>query len=105
MVDDDGVLDKLPRSRPGQRSAKRATQTSGEAAQRAEQSDAPAAKPAAHTTRPPKAQAPPPPPPEERPETSDPIRGALRAGAKVAGTGVRTLAGVAGYVLRRLPRP
>ena len=103
MVDDDGVLDNLPRLRPGQRSAKRATQTSGEAAQRAEQSDAPAAKPAAHTTRPPKAQAPP--PPEERPETSDPIRGALRAGAKVAGTGVRILAGVAGYVLRRLPRP
>ena len=105
MVDDDGVLGNLPRSRPGQRSAKRATAAPAAAARRAERSGAPAAKPAAHTTRPPKAQAPPPPPPEERPETTDPIRGALRAGAKVAGTGVRILAGVAGYVLRRLPRP
>jgi hypothetical protein len=101
MTDDGGVLGNLPRSRPGQRSDKRATSTPGEAARRAERSGAPAAQPAASSVRPPK----PPKPPPEPPRGRDPVGGVLRAGAKVAGIGVRVAAGVAGHVLRRIPRP
>lgn len=103
MADEDGVLGNLPRSRPGRRSAKRETHTAGAAAQRAERTGAPAARPAASSTRAPKVEASP--RAEERREASNPISGALRVGAKVAGTGLRIATGVAGHVLRRLPRP
>ncbi len=101
MADDGGVLGNLPRSRPGQRSAKRATSGPDTAARRAERRGAPAAEPPASTRRPPKRPEPPPAPPGG----SDPVRVVLRAGARVAGTGVKVAAGVAGRVLRRIPRP
>ena len=105
MADEEGVLGNLPRSRPGQRSSKRAASTSETAARRAERAEragAPAAKPTGASTQPPETE---PPPPADGPGRNDPIGGLLRTGAKVAGTGVRVAADVAGHVLRRIPRP
>ena len=104
MPDDEGVLSNLPHSRPGQRSAKRAASTAGAAARRAERSGAPAAKPARAATPRPEPK-PDPPASTEQPGGRDPVGDVLRTGAKVTGTGVRVAAGVAGHVLRRIPRP
>ena len=102
MPDDEGVLSNLPHSRPGQRSDKRAAGAPGAAARRAERTGAPAAEPAPAGTRRPKPE---PPAAAQEPEGHGPVGGVLRTGAKLAGFGVRTAAGVAGEVLRRLPRP
>jgi hypothetical protein len=93
MADEEGVLGNLPRSRPGQRSAKRANKpadpamTSRTAPKRAK----PAAK------RPPPASQP-------SPSTS-PVSGVLRTVTSLAGGGARLAHGAARGVLRRLPRP
>jgi hypothetical protein len=117
MADDGGVLGNLPRSRPGQRSDKRTGKTAAKAAGRAERSGAKAAEPAAGAK--PAASARPkprkPPAPETSPRSSsptaprdgggDPVGGAIRTVAGVAGLGAKVAGGVAREVLRRLPRP
>jgi hypothetical protein len=93
MTDDGGVLGNLPRSRPGQRSEKR---TGANAAK-------PASRPKPRKPAPPKA-APPPPSPAHEP-SADPVGGAIRTAAGVAGIGARVAGGMAREVLRRIPRP
>jgi hypothetical protein len=109
MTDDGGVLGNLPRSRPGQRSDKRAS--------RAERSGSKAAAPAAGAR--PRSSARPKPAagarrvagsaagePQPSPATGgDPVRGAIRGVAGVALTGAKVATGVTREVLRRLPRP
>jgi hypothetical protein len=92
MSDDRGVLGNLPRSRPGRRSEKRATKVDG------------AAKPRARRPRP----APPKAPPvreDAAGSSGNPVGGLVRTASSLAGGGVRVARGVAGEVLRRLPRP
>jgi len=123
MNDDGGVLGRLPRSRPGTRSEKRATE---------ERKASPAATPKAKPPRPkaaapakpakakapragaaPRARKPATPPPRARPEHAappperrgDPLSEALRAGAKVAEGGVKLAGGLTRELLRRIPRP
>jgi hypothetical protein len=127
MTDDDGVLGNLPRSRPGQRSEKRASRAAGgartskttaAAASRAERSGAKAAAPAAGAR--PKSTARPKPSARARrtagraagePQVSppaagaDPVREAIRGVAGIAWTGAKVATGVTREVLRRLPRP
>jgi hypothetical protein len=90
MADDGGVLGNLPRSRPGHRSDKRTEKTAAKAAERAERSGAKVAAPAAEA---------------KAPAGGDPVGGAVRTVAGVAGLGARVAGGVAREVLRRLPRP
>jgi hypothetical protein len=98
MTDDRGVLGNLPRSRPGQRSAKRAGKAPGEPSAKAA---APA--PGAKARRAPR---PKPAPSEQQapPSGGDPIGSAIRGAAGLAATGARVANGVAREVLRRLPR-
>jgi hypothetical protein len=97
MTDDQGVLGNLPRSRPGQRSEKRAPR--GERAAKSTTLPKPAAGPrraagsAAGERRP------------SPPAGSDPVRGAIRGVAGIALTGAKVATGVTREVLRRLPRP
>jgi hypothetical protein len=132
MADDGGVLENLPRSRPGQRSAKRSSKGSApdasgagrsgaKAATRAEERGAKASQPAPGSTA--RNTARPKPAAGTRrvagggagesaaggaplePQPSDPVGDALRLAASVAATGARVAQGVAREVLRRLPRP
>lgn len=131
MNDDGGVLGRLPRSRPGTRSEKRADtgQSPGQggaksrpaagtarAAQSAEQRKAKASRPAKATAKGPAGQgaggrsgaarSPRPShsvPPEPRPP--DAIAGAVRTGVKVAEGGIKLAGGITRELLRRLPRP
>jgi hypothetical protein len=127
MDDDGGVLGRLPRSRLGTRSEKRAdeakaanegavTRPAGapaRAARSAEQRDAAAARPseqAARRRQAPRARAAPrgeatrPSRPTQQ-AGGDPIGGALRTTAKVAEGGVKLATGLTRELLRRLPRP
>ena len=104
MADDGGVLGNLPRSRPGQRSDKRTGKTAAKAAgaRSAGQRGGPAA--AGRKAAPASAGA------RSRREApasagADPVGGALRTVAGVAGLGAKVAGGVAREVLRRLPRP
>jgi hypothetical protein len=120
MDEDGGVLDNLPRSRPGTRS-KRRTQAGGmrpvdsaeRAAQSAERSGRPAARAARSATpggaggaaAPRAGSARGAQDEQVRTEASpDHVGDAVRAAAKLAGTGLRVTAGLAQEVLRRLPR-
>jgi hypothetical protein len=93
MSDDRGVLGNLPRSRPGQRSAKRAVKTAGDRAARP--------KPAAGARRAAGAAA----GERQAAPSGDPVGTAIRGVAGLAVTGARVANGVAREVLRRLPRP
>jgi hypothetical protein len=131
MNDDEGVLGRLPRSRPGTRSEKRAgsagpkegapaksrpaagaARAAKGSEQRATKASRPAkgatARPAARKTRG-AAQAPKTPPPHsappERGQAGDPIAGAVRAGVRAAEGGVKLAGGLTRGLLRRLPRP
>jgi hypothetical protein len=83
--DDEGVLGRLPRSRPGTRSAKRPAGAASGASEKADRQAAPAPAPA--------------------PSRSDPLGGGVRAATKAAGAGVRVAGTMAAELLRRLPRP
>jgi hypothetical protein len=96
MTDDQGVLGNLPRSRPGQRSEKRAS--------RAEPRSSARPKPAAGARRAAGSAAGEPQPTPARGER-DPVRGAIRGVAGLAFTGAKVATGVTREVLRRLPRP
>jgi hypothetical protein len=114
---DGGVLGKLPHSRPGRRSEKRAAgrpaEAAGAAAEKAEAVDSAAAKPPKPRTRPrqgagtrTRRAAPPPrrePPPE--PASRGPVEQAVRGVGKVAGAGLQVAGGVAKGIVRRIPRP
>ena len=108
MNDDGGVLENLPRSRPGQRSSKRSA-ASASAAKKAK----PAAKKAkpASKPKPPAAPAEPaakkPPPVREEAESTggNPVGEVVRTVSSLAGGGARAARDVAREVLRRLPRP
>ena len=114
-TDQPGVLGNLPRSRPGQRSekragAKRATAAAGakptgrarpaakraaaKAATKPRKAPAGARKPRASSSRPRERPA-----PEPAPSAADPITTAFRVAGKVAEVGLKT----AGGILRRLP--
>jgi hypothetical protein len=77
--DEAGMLGKLPRSRPGRRSEKRA----GTPPDRARTST----------------------PPSGRARESEPLADALSFAGSLAGAGVRTGAALTRGLLRRLPRP
>jgi len=131
MADDEGVLGKLPNSRPGTRSEKRASadrpgKTASRAAAKAEAGGKPAAKAApgstprsrakpAATAKPGRAAAgagaragserrQPADPPRPQP-SGDPVTSVVRGAATVAATGVRVAGAVTQEILRRLPRP
>jgi hypothetical protein len=97
MDDESGVLGNLPRKRPGTRSQKR--DAPARAARTAEQRGAKAARPSAQ------AKARPEPPPQPAPRAADPVGGAMRTAAKVAGSGLKLADGLTREVLRRLPKP
>jgi hypothetical protein len=100
MTDDQGVLGNLPRSRPGQRSEKRASR--GERKERAGAGGRTARTSAAAAgTRPRSSSRPQPTPPAG----ADPVRGAILGAAGLALTGAKVATGVTREVLRRLPRP
>ena len=88
MTDDGGVLGNLPRSRPGQRSHKRAA-TPREAAK--------PSRPAPKRAKPPVAQ--------EAKAGGSAVGDVVRAVTSLAAGGVRLAGGTAREVLRRLPRP
>jgi hypothetical protein len=90
MTDDRGVLGNLPNSRPGRRSEKRATKVGGAAKPR------PRARPSAE--KPPVRE-------EATGSSGNPVGDLVRTASSLAGGGVRVARGVAGEVLRRLPRP
>jgi hypothetical protein len=79
MSDDGGVLENLPRSRPGRRSEKRAGNP---------------APPSPAGGR----EVPEPPP-------ADPVADAIRTATGVAAAGARVANELARHVMRRLPRP
>jgi hypothetical protein len=112
MADDGGVLGNLPRSRPGQRSAKRTERTATPAAgakpgpakrpqKPATKRSAPAGGAKSGAARRPQSAA------RDRPSShaGDPVGDAIRTVTGVAATGARVAGGVAREVLRRLPRP
>jgi hypothetical protein len=92
MTDDGGVLENLPRSRPGQRSEKRKSRPAAKA-------DAKRGRPTSRPAKPSATAAP------RAERGADPVGGAIRVVAGLAGTGARAAGGVAREVLRRLPRP
>jgi hypothetical protein len=110
--DEPGVLGNLPRSRPGQRSAKRA---SGSAAKRkatapkSQRTTRTARKPAAsrrtaagtRSAPTPRSRPQAPPRAASRPQGGDPLGQAVQLAGKVASVGLRTAAGI----VRRLPMP
>jgi hypothetical protein len=105
MADDGGVLENLPRSRPGRRSEKRASADAGTAAKRsgagAKRSSSTSKGSARRPRR--RAQTALPQPPARR--SADPVGDVIRGAAKAAETGVRVAGAVAQEVLRRVPRP
>ncbi|MGH2761737.1 MAG: hypothetical protein ACRDLD_04035 [Thermoleophilaceae bacterium] len=102
MTDDRGVLENLPRSRPGRRSEKRA---GSEAAEKRAGREAAAARPSSASTPRRRPRPTPPDPPAPASRDGDPIGEAIRTVAGIAATGARVANGVARGVLRRLPRP
>ena len=96
MTDDRGVLGNLPNSRPGRRSEKRATKVGGPAKPRPRATPRPRPRPAAE--KPPVRE-------EATGSTGNPVGDLVRTASALAGGGVRAARGVAGEVLRRLPRP
>ena len=131
MADDEGVLGKLPNSRPGTRSAKRdsggrPSRAASRAAAKAEAEGKPAAKvppgskprakakPAA-TAKPgrgaagagarPGAERRQPADPSRPQPSGDAVTSVVRGAATVAATGVRVAGAVTQEILRRLPRP
>ena len=106
MTDDGGVLENLPNSRPGRRSAKRdrPAKTAARAAAKAEAGGKAAAKaPRTPKTSPPKRTA-------EREvqagaTSGDPVVAVVRGAAGIAVTGVKVAGAVTHELLRRLPRP
>jgi len=111
VAEDPGVMGNLPRSRPGRRSAKRATGGTGKkgaskaggaksrsagAGARQTRARSSAAKPQSERARTSAPSTPPPP----RPQPGDPLSEAIRLATRLAGAGL----GVAAGVLRRLPR-
>jgi hypothetical protein len=88
MTDEESVLGNLPRSRPGQRSEKRDRPRPAAGGRRAagaatgEKADGAGAR-----------------------SDGDPVGDAIRATARLAGTGARVAGAVAQEVLRRIPRP
>jgi hypothetical protein len=92
MADDGGVLGNLPRSRPGQRSEKRTQKTAAKAARPKTAARKSTGAPKSDTARP-------------GPQGGDPVGGAIRTVAGVAGIGARVAGGFAREVLRRMPRP
>lgn len=105
---DDGVLENLPRERPGTRSAKRgrveAGAPAGGAAGASAKPRAAAARASAQHPRPakPRAGVPRARPAPEVP--ADPVHEAARLAGQAAGAGIRAAARVASGVLGRLPR-
>ncbi len=118
MTDEGGVLENLPRSRPGQRSSKRSSTTNQAAKPReakkakpAAKKGKPASKPKPRTARA-KPAAETPPPVRAEPESagskstgSNPVGEVVRTVSSLAGGGARAARDVAREVLRRLPRP
>ena len=104
MADDDGVLENLPKARPGKRSPKRATaagrpaKAAAKAAAKAEAAGKPAAKPQPTGARPEPAV---PRAPEQR---GDAVGAVVRTAAGLAVTGARVAGAVTQELLRRLPR-
>ena len=103
--DDPGVLGNLPRSRPGTRSAKRASGGAGAKKQPAPKRKTTTASKTARA-RPAKPRQSPspqprrtPPPRQAPPQPADPVTQAVRLAGKVAETGVKTAVGI----LKRLP--
>jgi hypothetical protein len=90
MDEESGVLGNLPRSRPGTRSQKRS---------------APAARASTQAQPRPRPKARPKPAPAPEHSASDPVSGAVRTAAKVAGGGLKLANGLTREVLRRLPKP
>jgi hypothetical protein len=98
MTDDGGVLENLPRSRPGRRSEKRASAGAGAATKRSQ------ARPKGSASRTGgRAEDRKPQPAAAR--SADPVGDAIRGAAKAAETGVRVAGTVARELLRRVPRP
>jgi hypothetical protein len=127
--DDPGVMGNLPRSRPGRRSAKRAGAAETTAAKTSETKPA-ASRPAKRTTssgtakaakprssstrtRPRTTQRPKPAEPStprQQPQAevqggTDPVTGAVMLAGKVVEGGLKVASGVAGGIIKRLPRP
>jgi len=98
MTDDGGVLENLPRSRPGRRSEKRASAGGGAATKRSR------ARPKGSSTRTERPAEHRQPQPAAR-RSADPVGDAIRVAAKAAETGVRVAGTVARELLRRVPRP
>jgi hypothetical protein len=119
MNDDGGVLGRLPRSRPGTRSEKRADvagpakpkprPAAAKPAAAAKPKPAAAAKPKPTRPQPrperprPRRPAHSPPPAQQR--AGDPLTEVLRTGARVAEGGVKLAGGITRGLLRRIPRP
>jgi hypothetical protein len=97
MTDDRGVLGNLPHSRPGRRSEKRGTKVGDAAKPRATRSK-PRPRPRPAAEKPPVRE-------EATGSSGNPVGGLVRTASSLAGGGVRVARGVAGEVLRRLPRP
>jgi hypothetical protein len=111
MTDEGGVLGNLPRSRPGQRSAKRASKPGGagkpsQPTPKRAKPRATRAKPAAGTRRAAGAAAGEKRPPTREPASSgtSPVGDVVRTVTSLAAGGARIGLGVAREVLRRLPR-
>jgi hypothetical protein len=107
MTDEGGVLENLPRSRPGQRSSKRSATPNQAAKPPAEAKKAkPANKPKPSTaSAKPAAEKPPPVREEAESAGSNPVGEVVRSVSSLAGGGARAARDVAREVLRRLPRP
>jgi hypothetical protein len=110
--EEEGVLGNLPRSRPGQRSAKRANKPAdparvSRAAPERAKPGAARAKPAAGARRAAGAAAGEkrPPPRAEASSGGSPVSNVIRTVTSLAGGGARLAHGAARGVLRRLPRP
>ena len=104
--DNPGVLGNLPRSRPGQRSAKRSTGSAARKPRTTKAAPSTSAKPSTRTApkRRTTTQATPPrprPAPAARKEATDPLGQAVELAGKVAAVGLKTAAGI----VKRLPRP
>jgi hypothetical protein len=107
--DEPGVLGNLPRSRPGQRSAKRGgASTAKKAAPKSQRATRAQRKPAATRRKSTSSRSTPPPRPRPQPpraapprQGGDPIGQAVQLAGKVATVGLRTAAGI----VKRLPRP
>jgi hypothetical protein len=105
--DEPGVLGNLPRSRPGQRSDKRATAAKGKSSPRGARATKASKSATARRARPAPKPEPPRRPEPEAPRSADPaahrstdpLTGAVRLAGRVAEAGLKT----AGDLLRRLP--